>query len=166
MLHRVLSEIYEHSSSVSSLNRDPHLAHWLKCLASEMENLGHLSQREATERLRTLQRAFEDMGQFSRMEVATPGNRKLVQEIRINLMLVQQLVNLRPELLESLRIVGDFSYALDLLHTNNLVKQIQTTTQKEPKMLWKLGCLLWKLRSIMEIPLFKGRNGERLAYKT
>lgn len=145
---------------MSSLNRDPHLAHWLKCLAGEMESLGQLSQREASERLRTLQRAFEDMGQFSRMEVATPGNRKLVHEIRINLMLVQQLVNLRPELLDSLKIVGDFSYALNLLHTPHLVKQIQITTQKEPKMLWKLGCLLWKLRSIMDIPLFKGRNGK------
>lgn len=156
---RVLSDMYKSPPPGSSLERDAYLALWLKCRSGEVDALGSLSQREASEKLKTLQRAFEDMGQFSRLEIATPGNRKLVQDIRINLILVQQLVNLRQELLDSLRIVGEFSYAYKLLHTDAFVKQLQAVTRKDPQMLWKLGCLLWKMRSVMDVPIFRGRNG-------
>lgn len=156
---RVLSEMYKNPPPGSSLERDAYLALWLKCRSGEVDALGSLSQREASEKLKTLQRAFEDMGQFSRLEIATPGNRKLVQDIRINLTLVQQLVNLRQELLDSLRIVGEFSYAYKLLHTDVFVKQLQAVTRKDPQMLWRLGCLLWKMRSVMDVPIFRGKNG-------
>ncbi|GMH36280.1 hypothetical protein BSKO_04148 [Bryopsis sp. KO-2023] len=155
-----LSDLYQNPPPGSSMTHEyrANLSKWLQCLSDEVDALGTIgqSQRDSPEKLRTLREAFKNLGQW--MEVATPGSRKLVHEIRDNLGCIQQLIGIRLEFLDTLRIVGGFSYALKLIHTPAFVKQIQNVTQKEPRMLWKLGCLLRKMRSVMDLPIFCREN--------
>lgn len=76
--------------------------------------------------------------------------------------MVQAVFFLLQELLETLRVAREFSYALKLMLSEDTIKQIRLLTSKDPRTLWKLACLMLKMKSMMDVPVLHGKSGERL----
>eukprot|EP00803_Ostreobium_quekettii_P004137 evm.model.scf_385.1 EVM.evm.TU.scf_385.1 scf_385:2889-12069(-) len=158
---RNLAELCRTPPKGSSHQRESHLGFWLQRCEWELDTLGQDSPRKTAEKLRSLRRAVEDMGHFGRLENLAPRSPRLVQEILSNLKLMIQFANVSQGLLETLRVVREFSYALKLMLDDEAIRQLRTLTSRDPKMLWKLGCLVLKMKSITDVPVICGKSGDR-----
>lgn len=137
-------------------------SYWLQCLQWEVSALSKLPEGEASTKVKSLQRTFEEMGNFCKLEsAATPMTRKLLQEIKSKLIKIHQLVNTRQELLDTLHISGEFSYAFKLVQNPEFYECIYEQTRQDTSNVFKMGCLLNKMRGILELPLYRGKKRNR-----
>eukprot|EP00210_Caulerpa_lentillifera_P004583 g4373.t1 len=123
----------------SSTKHDSHILYWLQCLASEVDVLSNISEREAADKIRSVQRAFDDIGSFWPLDNPATNIRTVVKDIRNNLSVIQQLSNVRQELMDTLRIASDFSYGFCLAQHEKFIKLLQAIIGKDPTYLEKWG---------------------------
>ncbi|KAL1518312.1 hypothetical protein ABEB36_001954 [Hypothenemus hampei] len=146
-----LSEAFSGTKPLSRIKSNSDLELWFKEIASQLEKLTREDQASARKLVQLIQ-ALEEVQEYHQLN----NNMQVVQyltEIRRDLDQMIRTMNIKEDVLINLQIVGDVSYAWQLIdfYTNIM----QNGIKKEPRLVVKLRAVFLKLASALELPLLR-----------
>lgn len=146
-----LAEVFSGTKPLTRIDKNESLQAWFADIAKQINSLSQENTASARKIVQLIQ-ALEEVQEFHQLEThlqvkqfLTDTRRFLHQMIRI--------INIKEEVLITLQIIGDLSYAWELIesYTNIMQKGIK----KEPSLVIKLRATFLKLASALEIPLLR-----------
>ncbi|GLV32181.1 Strumpellin [Carabus blaptoides fortunei] len=146
-----LAEVFSGTKPLTRIDKNESLQAWFADISKQITSLSQENNASARKIVQLIQ-ALEEVQEFHQLEThlqvkqfLTDTRRFLHQMIRI--------INIKEEVLITLQIIGDLSYAWELIesYTNIMQKGIK----KEPSLVIKLRATFLKLASALEIPLLR-----------
>ncbi|CAG9860794.1 unnamed protein product [Phyllotreta striolata] len=146
-----LSEVFSGTKPLSRIQKNENLRLWFTEISKQVQSL-ILEDNSSSRKLVQLIQALEEVQEFHQLD----NNMQVVQflsETRKNLDRMIRIMNVKETVLINLQIIGDISYAWELIdyYTNIM----QSGIRKEPTLVIKLRAVFLKLSSALEIPLLR-----------
>ncbi|XP_030745333.1 WASH complex subunit 5 [Sitophilus oryzae] len=146
-----LSEVFGGTKPLSKIKKNENLEAWFKEIAKQVESLNEEDSNSSRKLVQLIQ-ALEEVQEYHQLD----NNLQVVQcliDIRNNLHLMIKTMNIKEDVLINLQIIGDISYAWELIDVYTPI--MQNGIKKEPKLVTKLRAVFLKLASAMEFPLIR-----------
>ncbi|CAM6121354.1 unnamed protein product [Calypogeia fissa] len=147
-----LSEFFSGSKILSKKVIDENLQQWFHQLAAQVNTLDYLEPISAGRKIQYILAALEEVEQFHQIESSLQA-KQFLSEIRNQLHEMVRILNVQENVLATVAVVSDATYAWGLMDT--FTEKIHGRIRAEPLTVLKLQCLFIKLRSIMDIPLLR-----------
>ncbi|CAH1995491.1 unnamed protein product [Acanthoscelides obtectus] len=146
-----LSEVFGGSKPLSRIQKNTKLQKWFLEIAKQVESLIQ-NDTSSSRKLVQLIQALEEVQAFHQLD----SNMQVVQflvETRKSLDHMIRNIDIKEDVLINLQIIGDISYAWELIDAYTLI--MQSGIKKEPTLVIKLRAVFLKLSSALEIPLLR-----------
>ncbi|CAH0547854.1 unnamed protein product [Brassicogethes aeneus] len=146
-----LSEVFGGSVPLSRIQKNENLEKWFLEISKQVETL-HQHENNSSRKLVQLIQALEEVQEFHQLE----SNMQVVQflsETRKDLHRMVRNMNIKEDVLINLQIIGDVSYAWELIDSYTPIMQLGI--KKEPTLVIKLRAVFLKLASALESPLLR-----------
>ncbi|ERL87541.1 hypothetical protein D910_04932 [Dendroctonus ponderosae] len=146
-----LADVFSGTQALSRVKKNEDLEQWFREIAKQVQDLTRENSGSSMKLVQLIQ-ALEDVQEFEQMS----NNMQVVQfltEIRKDLDQMIRTMNIKEDVLINLQIIGDLSYAWELIdfYTNIM----QNGIKREPKLVTKLRAVFLKLASAVELPLLR-----------
>ncbi|CAG9761136.1 unnamed protein product [Ceutorhynchus assimilis] len=146
-----LSEVFSGTKPLTRIKKNLDLEGWFKQIAENVETLSTEDTGSARKLVQLIQ-ALEEVQEYHQLD----NNMQIIQflsETRNDLDQMIRIMNIKEDVLINLQIIGDVSYAWELIdfYTNIM----QNGIKREPKLVIKLRAVFLKLASALELPLLR-----------
>lgn len=146
-----ISEVFSGTKPLTRVQKNENLEVWFKEISKQVERL---QQDDDTSSMKIVQlmQALEEVQEFhelnSQLQII-----QYLKEIRKNLDRMLRNMKVNEDVLITMQIIGDLSYAWELIDTYTPI--MQTGIKAEPTLVIKLRAVFLKLASALEIPLLR-----------
>ncbi|KAK7873803.1 hypothetical protein R5R35_005787 [Gryllus longicercus] len=147
-----LSEVFSGSKPLTRIEKIDNLKSWFSDLAKEIETLNHEQITAAGRKIVQMIQALEEVQEYHQLD-SNLQVRQFLADTRRYLHQMNRTVSIKEEVLITLQIVGDLSYAWELVDTYTSI--MQDGIKQDPSLVIKLRATFLKLSSALEIPLLR-----------
>lgn len=147
-----LSEVFSGDTPLMRIEKNDSLKFWFKEISSQIDTLKIDDIHTSVHKLGQLIHALDEVQGFHLLDSSAQVKQYLV-ETESSLRQMISIINIKEDLLITLQIVGDLSYAWNgIEHFTNIM---QDGIKKDPSLVIKLRATFLKLASALEIPLLR-----------
>ncbi|XP_019864763.1 WASH complex subunit 5 isoform X2 [Aethina tumida] len=146
-----LSQVFSGNVPLSRVQKNENLEKWFLEISNQVNSLDQ-TDSGSTIKLVQLIQALEEVQEFHQLE----SNMQIIQflsETRKDMHQMVRNMNIKEDVLINLQIIGDISYAWELIDAYTPIMQMGI--KKEPTLVIKLRAVFLKLASALEIPLLR-----------
>lgn len=147
-----LSEAFSGSKQLSRVEKIDELKSYFSGLAKTIETLNYEQTTAAGSNIVNLIQALEDVQEYHQLD-SNLQVRQFLADTRGYLRQMNRTVSIKEEVLITLQIVGDLSYAWELVDSYTSI--MQDGIKEDPSLVIKLRATFLKLSSALEIPLLR-----------
>ncbi|XP_037084862.1 WASH complex subunit 5-like [Pollicipes pollicipes] len=147
-----LSAVFSGSQTLTKLPKNERLEKWFVDLCDQVSALSLSQSPSDSRRLLQVMKALNDVQAFHRLESDAAVSQHL-SELRQSLRRMVLLAALRDDMLATLSVVTDFSYAWLLV--DKLTDSMQRSIRHQPALVAKLRAVFLKLCSALDLPLLR-----------
>lgn len=145
-----LSEVFGGNKPLTRIEKNDNLKTWFNEISKQIENL--TQENSTTRKIIQLIQALEEVQEFHQLESHLQVKQFLV-DTRKYLHQMIRTINIKEEVMITLQIVGDLSYAWESVESYTSI--MQEGIKKDPSLVIKLRATFLKLASALEIPLLR-----------
>lgn len=146
-----LSDVFSGTKPLTRIEKNENLQAWFADISKQIQSLNHEVPSSPRKIVQLIQ-ALEEVQEFHQLESHLQVKQFLV-DTRKFLHQMIRTVNIKEEVMITLQIVGDLSYAWELIDTYTSI--MQEGIKKDPSLVIKLRATFLKLASALEIPLLR-----------
>lgn len=146
-----LSEVFSGTKPLTRIEKNENLKTWFADISKQILSLNQETQSSARKIIPLIQ-ALEEVQEFHQLETHLQVKQFLVDTRRYLHQMIRT-INIKEEVMITLQIIGDLSYAWELIDTYTGI--MQEGIKKEPSLAIKLRATFLKLASALEIPLLR-----------
>nr|XP_018671591.1 WASH complex subunit 5 isoform X1 [Ciona intestinalis] len=148
-----LAEVFSGSKPLTRIEKNDQLKSWFEQMSRQISSLDYSDSTSAGRKMVQLMQALEEVQEFHQLENNLQV-RQFLADTRGFLHQMIRTVNIQEEVLITLEIIADLSYAwmvMDQNYTSNMQEGIKRT----PSLVIKLRSTFLKLASTLELPLLR-----------
>ncbi|GJQ68756.1 hypothetical protein Trydic_g17288 [Trypoxylus dichotomus] len=146
-----LSEVFGGIKPLTKIEKNVNLHKWCLKIANQVNTLT-LSDNASSRKIILLIQALEEVQEYHQLD----SHMQVIQclsETRKHLNQMIRTMNIKEDVLVTMQVIGDVSYAWELIDYYTEIMQLGI--QKDPNLVIKLRAVFLKLASAMEIPLLR-----------
>lgn len=147
-----LSEAFSGTQPLMRIEKNENLQKWFLDIKREIEALEFSSANKSGRKLVQMVRALEEVQTYHNLE-SNMQVKQLLHETRDYLRQMIHMLNIKDDILVTLQLIGDFSYAWRIV--DSFTPIMQSSIKKQPNLVIKLRAAFQKLASALDIPLFR-----------
>ncbi|PSN50014.1 WASH complex subunit 5 [Blattella germanica] len=147
-----LSEVFSGTKPLSRIEKNENLQAWFADISKQINSLNHEDATASGRKIVQLIEALQEVQVFHQLE----SNIAVCQFLADTRQYLHQMIrtgNIKEDVLITLQIVGDLSYAWDIVDTYTII--MQEGIKRDPSLVIKLRATFLKLSSALEIPLLR-----------
>lgn len=147
-----LSEVYSGTKPLTRVEKNDNLQAWFSEMSKQISSLGYEDSTSAGRKIIQLIQALEEVQEFHQLE-SNLQVRQFLADTRQFLHQMIRTINIKEEVLITVEIVGDLSYAWRLMDT--YTTYMQQGIKKDPSLVIKLRATFLKMGSALDMPLMR-----------
>eukprot|EP01113_Clastostelium_recurvatum_P044787 TRINITY_DN759_c0_g1_i3.p1 TRINITY_DN759_c0_g1~~TRINITY_DN759_c0_g1_i3.p1 ORF type:complete len:1198 (+),score=276.33 TRINITY_DN759_c0_g1_i3:52-3645(+) len=147
-----LGEYFSGEKALTRVKKNEHLQNWFLEMGRQIGALDYGDSTTAGRKMQQLIQALVEVEQFHQIESSLQVKQFLI-DTRQFLYQMIRIVNVKEEVLITLGLVADISYAWDII--DNYVDLMQKGIKNDPGLVLKLRSTFLKLASILDLPLVR-----------
>jgi len=147
-----MSKYFSGEVALTRVKRNETLMKWFAHIAAQIDGLDYSDYVLAGRKIAQLIQALERVEEFQEVEQSLQVRQFLI-DTRNFLHQMLRTVNVKDEVLDTLGIISDISYAWQII--NQYVKLMQRRIKDDPRNVLKLRATFLKLNSILQLPLIR-----------
>ncbi|XP_047143782.1 WASH complex subunit 5 isoform X1 [Hydra vulgaris] len=147
-----LSEVFSGTKPLTRIEKNENLMAWFKEMSKQIGSLDYDDSTSAGRKMIQLIQALEEVQEFHQLE----SNMQVFQFLADTRKYLHQMVrtiNIKEEVLITIGLVGDLSYAWEIMDRYTLL--MQQGIKKQPNLVIKLRATFLKMASALELPLVR-----------
>lgn len=146
-----LSEVFSGTKPLTRIPKNENLQNWFLEISKQVETLNQ-DDGASSRKIVQLIQALEEVQEFHQLE----SNMQVIQFLSETRKYMHQMIrnmNIKEDILITLQIIGDLSYAWELIDSFTPIMQLGI--KREPTLVIKLRAIFLKLSSALEVPLLR-----------
>jgi WASH complex subunit strumpellin len=146
-----LSEVFSGTKPLTRIQKNENLQQWFLEISKQVETLNQ-DDGASSRKIVQLIQALEEVQEFHQLE----SNMQVIQFLSETRKCMHQMIrnmNIKEDVLITLQIIGDLSYAWELIDSFTPIMQLGI--KREPTLVIKLRAIFLKLSSALEVPLLR-----------
>lgn len=147
-----LSEVYSGTKPLTRVEKNENLQAWFSEMSKQVDSLDYEDTTATGRKIVQLIQALEEVEQFHQLE-SNLQVKQFLSETRKFLHSMLRISNVKEEVLVTLEVIADLSYAWDIIDT--YTTYMQKGIKDEPSMVIKLRATFLKLASALDLPLMR-----------
>ncbi|XP_067001738.2 WASH complex subunit 5 [Anabrus simplex] len=147
-----LSEVFSGTKPLTRVEKIENLTAWFADMGKQIESLNHEDMTASSRKIIQLIQALEEVQEYHQLD-SNLQVRQFLADTRHFLHQMNSTINIKEEVLIMLQIVGDLSYAWEII--DSYTGFMQEGIKKDPALVIKLRATFLKLSSALEIPLLR-----------
>nr|CAB3267669.1 WASH complex subunit strumpellin-like [Phallusia mammillata] len=148
-----LAEVFSGTKPLTRIEKNDQLKLWFNQISQQISSLDYADSTSAGRKMIQLIQALEEVQEFHQLENNLQV-RQFLADTRQFLHQMIRTVNIKEEVLISIEIVADLSYAWTLMD-QNYTTNMQQGIKSNPSLVIKLRATFLKLASALELPLLR-----------
>eukprot|EP00040_Diaphanoeca_grandis_P027104 m.153504 g.153504 ORF g.153504 m.153504 type:complete len:1159 (+) comp30837_c1_seq2:255-3731(+) len=154
-----LSDVFGGNTPLTRVKKNVNLQEYFAKLAKDIASLNFTNSTSAGRQIIQLNKALEEVQEFHQLE-SSLQIRQFLQETRLSLHQMLRTINIKEEVLITIEIVADLSYAWQII--DNYTAFMQYGIKMDPTLVIKLRATFLKLASALDLPLVRiGQAGSK-----
>ncbi|GAB6028824.1 WASH complex subunit 5 [Chamberlinius hualienensis] len=147
-----LSEVFSGTKPLTRVEKNESLQAWFKEISKEILSLDYDDATATSRKTVQLIQALEEVQEFHQLDSQLQVKQFLV-DTRKFLHQMIRTINIREEVLITIQIIGDLSYAWEIV--DNYTSYMQKGIKRDPSLVIKLRAAFLKLSSALDLPLMR-----------
>lgn len=147
-----LSDVFSGTKPLTRVERNDNLQAWFAEMAKQISSLNYDDSTSAGRKIIQLIQALEEVQEFHQLE-SNLQVRQFLADTRKYLHQMIRTINIKEEVLITIEIVADLSYAWDII--DSYTAFMQEGIKKDPTLVIKLRATFLKLSSALELPCLR-----------
>ncbi|XP_078609635.1 WASH complex subunit 5-like [Branchiostoma floridae x Branchiostoma japonicum] len=147
-----LGEVFSGTKPLTRVEKNENLQAYFNETAKQITSLSYEDSTSAGRKIVQLIQALEEVQEFHQLE-ANLQVRQFLADTRKFLHQMIRTINIKEEVLINMSIVGDLSYAWNII--DNYTGHMQQGIKRDPSLVTKLRATFLKLASAMDLPLLR-----------
>jgi len=147
-----LSEVFSGTKPLTRVEKNENLQAWFRAMGKEIDSLKHEDATASGRKIVQLIQALQEVQEFHQLE-SNLQVRQFLADTRNYLHQMIRTINIKEDVLITLQIVGDLSYAWEIVDSYTSI--MQEGIKEDPSLVIKLRATFLKLSSALEIPLLR-----------
>ncbi|RUS78371.1 hypothetical protein EGW08_013864 [Elysia chlorotica] len=147
-----LSEVYSGTKPLTRVEKNENLQAWFAEMSKQISSLSYDDSTSAGRKIVQLIQALEEVQEFHQLE-SNLQVRQFLADTRQYLHQMIRTINIKEEVLITIEIVGDLSYAWTLM--DSYTEYMQRGIKKDPTLVIKLRATFLKMASALDLPLLR-----------
>ncbi|XP_022909938.2 WASH complex subunit 5 [Onthophagus taurus] len=146
-----LSEVFGGTKPLTRVEKNPSLNKWFLEIAKQVESLIQSDNASARKLIQLIQ-ALEEVQEYHQLD----AHMQIVQFLSETRKYLNQMIgnmNIKEDILITMQIIGDISYAWELIDSYTPI--MQSGIKRDPNLVIQLRAVFLKLASALEIPLLR-----------
>ncbi|KAM8966808.1 WASH complex subunit 5 [Pelodytes ibericus] len=147
-----LADVFSGVKPLTRVEKNENLQAWFREISKQIQSLNYEDSTAAGRKTVQLIQALEEVQEFHQLE----SNLQVCQFLADTRRFLHQMIrtiNIKEEVLITMQIVGDLSYAWQLI--DSFTSIMQETIRANPSMVTKLRATFLKLASALDLPLLR-----------
>lgn len=147
-----LSEVYSGTKPLARVEKNANLQAWFSEMSKQVDSLSYEDTTGTGRKIVQLIQALEEVEQFHQLE-SNLQVKQFLSETRQYLHSMLRIINVKEEVLVTLEIIADLSYAWEII--DSYTPFMQKGIQSDPSMVIKLRATFLKLATALDLPLLR-----------
>ncbi|XP_069674332.1 WASH complex subunit 5 isoform X3 [Periplaneta americana] len=147
-----LSEVFSGTKPLTRVEKNENLQAWFADMRKQISSLKHEDATASGRKIVQLIQALQEVQEFHQLE-SNLQVRQFLADTRHYLHQMIRTINIKEDVLITLQIVGDLSYAWEIVDSYTSI--MQEGIKQDPSLVIKLRATFLKLSSALEIPLLR-----------
>ncbi|XP_064486870.1 WASH complex subunit 5-like isoform X2 [Ornithodoros turicata] len=147
-----LSEVYSGTKPLTRVEKNANLQAWFSEMSKQIDSLSFEDMTATGRKIVQLIQALEEVEQFHQLE-SNLQVKQFLAETRKFLLSMLRISNVKEEVLVTLEVIADLSYAWNII--DSYTPYMQKGIKDEPAMVIKLRATFLKLASALDLPLMR-----------
>ncbi|XP_059147627.1 WASH complex subunit 5-like isoform X2 [Physella acuta] len=147
-----LSEVYSGTKPLTRVEKNDNLQAWFAEMSKQINSLGYDDSTSAGRKIVQLIQALEEVQEFHQLE-SNLQVRQFLADTRKYLHQMIRTINIKEEVLITIHIVADLSYAWNIMDSYTIY--MQQGIKKDPTLVIKLRATFLKMASALDLPLLR-----------
>nr|XP_039258715.1 WASH complex subunit 5-like [Styela clava] len=148
-----LAEVFSGTKPLTRVAKNDHLKAWFEQMSKQIQSLEYASSTSAGRKIVQLMQALEEVQEFHQLETNMQV-KQFLADTRSFLHQMIRTINIKEEVLITIEIIADLSYAWMILD-ENYTAHMQEGIKQNPSLVIKLRATFLKLASALELPLLR-----------
>lgn len=144
-----LGEVFSGTKPLTRVEKNEHLQAWFTEMASQITSLSYDDSTSAGRKITQLVQALEEVQEFHQLE-ANLQVKQFLEDTKRYLLHMLRTINIKEEVLITLELVADLSYAWLLI--DSYTQFMQEFIKKQPSLTIKLRATFLKMSSALSLP--------------
>ncbi|KAG1662783.1 WASH complex subunit 5 [Nymphon striatum] len=147
-----LSEVFSGTKPLTRVEKNDNLRAWFADMGKQIDSLNHADSTAAGRKIVQLIQALEEVQEFHQLD-SNMQVKQFLADTRKFLHQMLRTINIKEEVLITIHIVGDLSYAW--LVIDSFTPYMQHGVKEDPSLVIKLRATFLKLASALDLPLLR-----------
>lgn len=147
-----LSEVFSGTKPLTRIQKNENLQAWFKEMSNQISSLNYEDSTSAGRKMVQLIQALEEVQEFHQLE-SNLQVRQFLLETRQFLHQMIRTINIKEEVLITIQLVADLSYAWNIIDSYSGF--MQQGIKSNPSLVQKLRATFLKMASAMDLPLVR-----------
>lgn len=147
-----LGEVFSGTKPLTRVEKNDNLQAWFTEMAKQISSLNYEDSTSAGRKIVQLIQALEEVQEFHQLE-SNLQVKQFLADTRKYLHQMIRTINIKEEVLITVQIVGDLSYAWDIMDSYTMY--MQQGIKKDPSLVIKLRATFLKMASALDLPLLR-----------
>ncbi|KAK8773941.1 hypothetical protein V5799_011527, partial [Amblyomma americanum] len=147
-----LSEVYSGTKPLTRVEKNANLQAWFAEMSKQIDSLSYEDTTGTGRKIVQLIQALEEVEQFHQLE-SNLQVKQFLTETRQYLHSMLRIINVKEEVLVTLEVIADLSYAWEII--DSYTPFMQKGIKSDPSMVIKLRATFLKLATALDLPLLR-----------
>ncbi|XP_037498148.1 WASH complex subunit 5 [Rhipicephalus sanguineus] len=147
-----LSEVYSGTKPLTRVEKNANLQAWFSEMSKQIDSLSYEDTTATGRKIVQLIQALEEVEQFHGLE-SNLQVKQFLTETRQYLHSMLRVINVKEEVLVTLEVIADLSYAWEII--DSYTPFMQKGIKSDPSMVIKLRATFLKLATALDLPLLR-----------
>ncbi|XP_076462616.1 WASH complex subunit 5-like [Babylonia areolata] len=147
-----LSEVFSGTKPLTRVEKNENLQHWFLEMSKQIGSLNYEDSTSAGRKIVQLIQALEEVQEFHQLE-SNLQVRQFLADTRRFLHQMIRTINIKEEVLITIQIVADLSYAWNIM--DSYTGYMQQGIKRDPSLVIKLRATFLKMASALDLPLMR-----------
>ncbi|XP_065061996.1 WASH complex subunit 5-like [Rhopilema esculentum] len=147
-----LSDVFSGTKPLTRVEKNENLMAWFQEMGKQIESLSYENSTSAGRKIVQLIQALEEVQEFHQLE-SNLQVRQFLLDTRQFLHQMIRTINIKEEVMITVQIVGDLSYAWEIMDSYTLL--MQQGIKSSPTLVKKLRATFLKMASALDLPLVR-----------
>ncbi|KAK3090762.1 hypothetical protein FSP39_014429 [Pinctada imbricata] len=147
-----LGEVFSGTKPLTRVEKNENLQAWFTEMSKQIGSLNYDDSTSAGRKIVQLIQALEEVQEFHQLE-SNLQVKQFLADTRKYLHQMIRTINIKEEVLITIQIVGDLSYAWDII--DSYTSYMQQGIKRDPSLVIKLRATFLKMASALDLPLMR-----------